>query len=329
MRILVVSADNAKSPSVGYRLAKAFQLLHQEVSTFNYRSLHLHRTLLGRRWLSSRLIATVKKQKPDLMLVVKGESLLQGTIQAAGEFCHTACWTLDDPFGQDNSNNRIPALAEYNSFFVFDPHYVKALRAMVKNSHYLPHAADPELHHEIIPMNRRSYLYDVGFVGSHYPNREEFLTELAEPQLAVWGYRWKSVKDTALRATVHPEIYKADRSIPDLDKTCEIFNLSKINLNIHVPQSKQGLNLRAFEIPATNSFQLCDFLSEAGKLFRLRKEMAVYKDVQECRELIEYFKNNKEEREAIAVAGQKRVLKDHTFVHRARTVLEECGFRNP
>ena len=105
---------------------------------------------------------------------------------------------------------------------------------------------------------------------------------------------------------------------------CAEFNKSRININIHAPHSIQGVNIRTFEIPACNSFQLCDNFSEMPSLFREGKEIVCYNDTKELKELVDHFlcKDNVEERDRITKAGHKRVLAEHTVKHRIQKILE-------
>ena len=103
---------------------------------------------------------------------------------------------------------------------------------------------------------------------------------------------------------------------------CEIFNTSKINLNIHYPHSRESVNLRTFDVLATKSFLLCDYFEELPNLFEIDKEIVCYKDVKELRKKIEYYLENEDERNKIIEAGYKRVLKEHTFYHRMKAILD-------
>ena len=50
--------------------------------------------------------------------------------------------------------------------------------------------------------------------------------------------------------------------------------------------------------------------------------MENYNSLDELVEKIKYYLKNDREREKIALAGQKRTLKDHTFFERAKKLLE-------
>ncbi|HSU72664.1 MAG TPA: glycosyltransferase [Candidatus Binatia bacterium] len=323
MRILLVSSGSWARPSFGYRMKAALERLGHEVIPFNQRALQLHRFPAGRAFLGRHLLALARRKQPDVLLVDKGESIPPGTVTAIGkEGIKTACWMLDDPFGTDNSMNALSNIAEYDGFFCFDSTYLPELKKINPGSYFLPCAVDPSMHREIIPERERAEKYDISFIGSHYPNRQEFLTRLADLPLNIWGYRWKEkTQGTPLAPRVHAEVYRQDKRENDLRATCRLFNETKINLNVHFTHSKRSPNLRAFEIPATKSFELCDYLPDLEQLFVIGKEIAVYRSADDCRRRIRYYLDHPDERRKIARAGYKRVLAEHTFDHRMRTLL--------
>ena len=55
------------------------------------------------------------------------------------------------------------------------------------------------------------------------------------------------------------------------------------------------------------------------------KELVTFNDENDCLEKIRYYLTQEEERAMIAKAGQERTLRDHGFVSRARTLVEEIA----
>ena len=46
------------------------------------------------------------------------------------------------------------------------------------------------------------------------------------------------------------------------------------------------------------------------------KEVVAYRTAEECAEMVQYYLEHDKEREAIASAGQRRTLRDHTYYQR-------------
>jgi len=319
-KALLITSDNAQIPSFGYKIKKALEKHNYKVHTFNYRQFQLHRTNLTNNFLNNQLLKKALLLKPDFVLVNKGESINKGIIKRISQRgIKTINWCLDDPFGELNSFNNIKNRNEYDYFFVFDPYYVRKLKKTgQKNAFYLPCAVDPDIHREMTLMEKREYRHNVSFVGTYQKNREELLKKIKEYNPSIWGYHWNKTKGL----NIQKEKLHGNKKIKDNNRMCEIFNTSKINLNIHYPHSRESVNLRTFDVLATKSFLLCDYFEELPNLFEIDKEIVCYKDVKELRKKIEYYLENEDERNKIIEAGYKRVLKEHTFYHRMKAILD-------
>jgi len=97
-----------------------------------------------------------------------------------------------------------------------------------------------------------------------------------------------------------------------------------VNFNLTSLQMKDGLNQRVYDVPAAGGFLLTDFKESLFDLFR-EDEVAVYHDQEEARAKLQYFAQRPAERQAIAARARKRVLAEHTFVHRVQTILQNLN----
>jgi spore maturation protein CgeB len=84
-----------------------------------------------------------------------------------------------------------------------------------------------------------------------------------------------------------------------------------------------------FDIAATGGFQLVDRRSLLEELFEEGKELVVYDDIEDLRNKIEYYRQHPGEREEIASAGHRRVMRDHTYARRMEQLLAEVARRYP
>jgi len=55
--------------------------------------------------------------------------------------------------------------------------------------------------------------------------------------------------------------------------------------------------------------------------FDLKNEIPVFKNASGMRDAIEYYSNHEAERHALAANARARVLKEHTYRHRAMEIL--------
>jgi spore maturation protein CgeB len=107
----------------------------------------------------------------------------------------------------------------------------------------------------------------------------------------------------------------------------DLFNGTKINLNLST-SSQPGANQikgRNFEIPACGGFQLTGTASRLDEFFAPGKEIVLYHTVDDMIEKIRYYLEHEQDRQAVADAGYARVMRDHTYETRFRTLFRQMG----
>ncbi len=98
---------------------------------------------------------------------------------------------------------------------------------------------------------------------------------------------------------------------------------AKICLNIHADSSPlYASNMRLFEITGVGTCLLTDWKQDINKLFIEDKEIVTYKTKDDCIKKVKWLLDHPKEREQIALAGQKKCLKDHSFEQRAKKLIE-------
>ncbi len=99
------------------------------------------------------------------------------------------------------------------------------------------------------------------------------------------------------------------------------YPLSDVNFNCTSKQMKGAVNQRVFDVPAAGAFLLTDHRRQMELLFEPGREVAVYHDPEEIPALLERCLADPELRRAIAGAGRRRVLAEHTYEHRLSAML--------
>jgi spore maturation protein CgeB len=102
----------------------------------------------------------------------------------------------------------------------------------------------------------------------------------------------------------------------------KLYNATKINLGIQIATLKSSVTKRVFDIPSCGAFLLDSFREELGKLFKIGEEVEAYRDKDELHRKIQYYLKNQDQIRKIGEMGRRRVLKEHTFIHRMRRVIE-------
>src|SRR5262249_20585498 len=108
----------------------------------------------------------------------------------------------------------------------------------------------------------------------------------------------------------------------------EVLHSSLITLNHHVDVAgRYAGNIRLFEATGVGALMITDWKENLHEIFEPGKEVVAYRTPEECVELAQYYLDHEDERRAIATAGQKRVLREHTYRHRMQQLLgmvERC-----
>jgi spore maturation protein CgeB len=98
---------------------------------------------------------------------------------------------------------------------------------------------------------------------------------------------------------------------------------SKVCFNCHIDVAGNSAgNMRLFEATGVGSCLLTDWKSNLSDFFEPDREVATYRNAEECSEKVRFLLEHPQERECIAAAGQRRTLRDHTFSQRASQLDE-------
>ena len=67
---------------------------------------------------------------------------------------------------------------------------------------------------------------------------------------------------------------------------------------------------------------ITDWKKNLHEMFEPGKEVVAYRTPEECVEMVKYYLDHDDERQAIARAGQQRTLRDHTFHQRMQELVD-------
>ena len=103
----------------------------------------------------------------------------------------------------------------------------------------------------------------------------------------------------------------------------QVLRNSKVTLNHHIDMaSGYANNGRLYEATGVGSLLVTDWKENLHELFDPGREVVAYRNSEECVELIRYYLDHDKEREAIARAGQKRTLTEHTYYQRMQELAD-------
>lgn len=216
-------------------------------------------------------------------------------------------------------------VSEYDAFFVNSKGVISDLEeAGAKNVKPLYYAADPDL---FAPVDVEKTI-DISFYGHGSELREEWMTKMiAEP----------SKKMNNVNFAVGGGNFGIDMGNVDLvgkvpySAFREFCCKSKINLNItrwsHT-NVYASATARPFELAAYGACTVSQPYSGIDEWFDVGKEIIVVNSEEEAIETYQWLLSDDEEREKIGERARERMLKEHTFRHRAETIIETYKLLN-
>ncbi|NKI20692.1 glycosyltransferase family 1 protein [Paenibacillus dendritiformis] len=168
---------------------------------------------------------------------------------------------------------------------------------------FFPFGVDPHLFHSAIPYAKRAI--DVSFVGTQghhlYKNRNESLRFIEE--------NLQGKAKLSLRKNIFLE---------DLSKH---YGNSKIVFN-QTADTIKSFNMRLFEGMGCGALILTDDTPEQSALFENGVHYVLYDSKKDMLEKLQYYLSHPDEATKIAAEGQRHVVRNHTYEHRARQVLD-------
>jgi len=241
----------------------------------------------------------------------------------------TAVWFTDDPYYTDVTISLAP---HYDYVFTMEQSCVPLYRSIgCGEVHHLPFAVNPRVYHpRKVDLSLRS---DVCFIGSAFWNRVQFFDRLA-PYLAgkktlIVGLWWNRLRHYRL---LKSKIRLGQWMNPE--QTSARYFGAKIVINMHRSHEDESFNRnsrkipalsvnpRTFEICGSGAFQLTDVRQDLERMYTPGREVAVYDSAEHLIRQLEYYLNHDEEREAIAVRGLERTLREHTYRHRLAAIFK-------
>lgn len=294
-----------------------------EVEIFDYMQ---ELTRVSKEEMNLALISKTREFSPNIAIFsLYTDQLLPETIHAIRKLTKTFCFFHDDTWRKDFSLFWAKQFDYFSSPDIYC--HEKYRRLGLDNVIHFPFGVNHHLYKKIPDVPKT---YDLSFVGGWHPVRE-WLIRLIEKQghkVYVAGHGWPN-------------------GIVDHNRMVEIFNHSKINLNfsnssnwdarylfqrpkslkdnIKGAKNVEQMKARMFEINACGSFQLCYYVDGLEHAYEISKEIGVYISPNDLIDKINFYLIKDSYREDIALSGQMRTLKDHTYSKRFHSIFSEIG----
>lgn len=255
---------------------------------------------------------------PDVLLVVSGFFVPPEVYAVARARGHKIVTLFtESPYEDDR---QVSQAAASDICLINDPTNLDAFRSVNPNTHYIPHAYDPEVHYP--GPGDPDIQCDVSFVGTGYPSRVKFFEQVD----------WSGLKFTLAGHWTpldpeHPLVAHVPHDLAhclDNVDAARLYRSSRISLNVyrkeaHLPELSEGwaMGPREVELAACGTFFLREPRSEGDQLF---PGLPTFTEPGEVRPLVDWWLAHDKEREAAAVTARLAVA-DRTFDNHAARLL--------
>ena len=254
----------------------------------------------------------IDELRPDLLISLKGESLLPSTIKnARSNFGVKTClWYADDPrFFNSLAKHIAP---HYDAVYTYSNKAIELYKSIgIGNVSRLPFACDPEIHMTSgveRERNRRAV-----FVGTFSYKRYRFIKKLIKAGLPIdiIGPHWNRL----LSENVVSNGVFGKEMVNTLQRYSVCINLHQ-NLDY-------GPNMRTFEVAGSAGFLLTDNAEDISSFFIPEKEICIYDSVGDAVDKIKMAVRGETDIDSVSRNAKKRCHADHTYDIRMRKLLAE------
>lgn len=102
----------------------------------------------------------------------------------------------------------------------------------------------------------------------------------------------------------------------------KVFRMSRINLNLTIPNIVTGIPLRVWDVLGSGGFLLTNYQAEIPLYLENKKDLVCFEDLRELQELVAYYLAHDEERREIARHGYETVKERHSYRARVTKMLQ-------
>ena len=263
-----------------------------------------------------RLVNLAMRFAPDLIVVLQGNHLSPKTVAELRRCLKVpiVCWCQDHlgVFGRQYLLG-----SEYDVLFLKDRYTQDLFSRMIRTMPcvYLPEACNPRVHRslELTVEDHRRFGCDVMIYGSLYYYRQAILQQLGEFDLKIWGSSAGWFVNRLRERCAGAEVF--------LDDKVRAVRAARIALNPLHYGEVNALNARTFELAGCGAFQLVTHKPVLSEHFTLGAEVEAFQSVEELLEKLRHYLDYPDEAATIALNGQRRAHRDHTFAARMREIV--------
>jgi spore maturation protein CgeB len=276
----------------------------------------------------------VKLSEPQMLLYIKDYGLKPEWLQEIKKKGIILVQWYIDPVIPDWL---IPFVKVSDIFFTMSEGLVDEFKKINPNVFWLTQAFEPSFFEikEITGKDKKTFSTDVAFVGNigskpQYLNRRKSLKKIIHSGFKL---KWWGPKMPRKLSTIPLILGKLGKAYGGKfvwgAEYAKVARLSKIFLAFDsMPHIRKSMSARMYTAVGCGAFYMCRHVDGIEEVLKPGKEIVTFRSDDEMIDMIRYYLGNNELRLKIAEAGQKRVLKDHTYEKRIGqmcSLIEQAG----
>jgi len=261
-------------------------------------------------WLYKILEAQVKAYRPDVLYSMCIETIGSNFLRNVKGYYRLAV-------GQHAAPLPTHDISEYDLMLSSLPNQVDYFRKQRMKAEIFRLGFEPKILKNLSAGRKRFDIVFVGGLGGPHQKGTQTVELLCKRHnLKVWGFGIERLPgNSPIRKVYMGPVWGGEMY--------QVLHDARIVFNRHIDVAENyANNMRLYETTGVGTLLLTDYKQNLADMFEPGKEVIAYRDADECAELAGYYLDHDDEREAIARAGQKRTLKDHTYYHRMQELVE-------
>jgi hypothetical protein len=265
----------------------------------------------SREWLFDILAAQIKYYKPDILLNEDMHTVQSSFLQRMKPDVRLLVGQIAAPL-PDGENFK-----SYDLIVSSLPNFIEYFRKSGVKAQLNRFAFEPRVLDYLKETSEKILVSFVGSISRYHESRIKLLEYLCSKfDIQIWGQGVKGLpQDSLIRRNFRGMAYGVDMY--------RILYNSRITLNQHIEISQNyANNMRLFEATGAGTLLITDWKANLQDIFEPHREVVAYRSPEECEELIRYYLEHYGQRQAIAQAGQRRTLAQHTYYNRMRELVE-------
>jgi spore maturation protein CgeB len=251
--------------------------------------------------LEDIIVRQAREMTPDIILNQAVSEVESWVLERLKPYCKLIAGQIASPYPENE-----PYTA-YDLMISSLPNFVNYYRKRGLAAELNLLGFEPAVLDEVKVTERDVALSFVGSLTSDHGSRYELVDRLVRAtDIKIWGRLVSVSSSSPIMKRYQGEAWGRDMF--------RVLGRSKITINQHIDIAENyANNMRLFEATGMGALLITDWKDNIRELFEPGKEVVCYKSVDECLELIDYYSHHEDKRAAIAAAGQRRTLNDHSY----------------